>query len=136
MNRGSPPAQSRPRKEEDMEDQQIIQKFYERQEQALKDLSNKYGTLCQAIANRILSNQQDAEEYVNDVLLGNLEEANGTYYLCNLKEKTYMTIDLPSELKENVEIYIAAKEGKILLTDGKEAYLVDVKNLGQPIPYK
>lgn len=69
MNRGSPPAQSRPRKEEDMEDQQIIQKFYERQEQALKDLSNKYGTLCQAIANRILSNQQDAEECVNDALL-------------------------------------------------------------------
>lgn len=52
-----------------MEDQQIIQKLYERQEQALKDLSNKYGTLCQTIANRILSNQQDAEECVNDTLL-------------------------------------------------------------------
>lgn len=64
------------------------------------------------------------------VLLGNLEEAKGTYYLCNLKEQTYMTIDPPSKLKENVDIYLAAKEGKILLTDGKEAYLVDVKKLG------
>ena len=52
-----------------MEDQLIIQKFCERQEQAIQDLSDKYGMLCQTIANRILSNRQDAEECVNDTLL-------------------------------------------------------------------
>lgn len=52
-----------------MEDHLIIQKFYDRQEQAVRDLSDKYGTLCQTIANRILGNKQDAEECVNDALL-------------------------------------------------------------------
>lgn len=52
-----------------MEDQLIIQKFCERQEQAIQDLSDKYGMLCQSIADRILSNRQDAEECVNDTLL-------------------------------------------------------------------
>lgn len=62
------------------------------------------------------------------VLLKNLEEAETPYYLCNLKEKTYMTIDPPPGLSKNVEIYLAAKEEKILLTDGKEAYLVNIKD--------
>ncbi|MCM1235625.1 MAG: hypothetical protein NC489_36465 [Ruminococcus flavefaciens] len=62
------------------------------------------------------------------VLLGNSEEKNMPYYLCDLREKTYMTITPPARLKENVEIYLAAKEGKALLTDGKEAYLVNIRN--------
>ena len=52
-----------------MDDQLIIQRFCERQEQAIQDLADKYGGLCQTIANRILSNRQDAEECVNDALL-------------------------------------------------------------------
>lgn len=52
-----------------MDDHLIIQKFYERDEQAIRDLSDKYGALCKTIANRILSNEQDAEECVNDALL-------------------------------------------------------------------
>lgn len=63
------------------------------------------------------------------VLLKNLESEKTPYYLCNLKEKKYMTIVPPSALKEGVEIYLAAKEKKILLTDGKDAYLVDISNL-------
>lgn len=62
-------------------------------------------------------------------LLGNPQEPNTPFYLCNMKEKTYMTIEPPAGLNENVEIYLAAKENKILLTDGKEAYLVDVSDL-------
>lgn len=63
------------------------------------------------------------------VLLKNLEHEKAPYYLCNLKEKTYMTINPPPALKEDVKIYLAAKEEKILLTDGKDAYLVDIQNL-------
>lgn len=60
------------------------------------------------------------------VLLGNLEEEGMPYYLCNLKEKTYMEMDVFSGFQGEVELYLAAKEGKMLLTDGKEAYLVTV----------
>lgn len=58
------------------------------------------------------------------VLLGNLEEQGMPYYLCNLREKTYRKIDAITGFREEVEMYLAAKEGKMLLTDGKEAYLV------------
>lgn len=52
-----------------MEDQLIIKKFNERSEEAIRELSDKYGTLCKAVANRITGNEQDAEECLNDALL-------------------------------------------------------------------
>ena len=53
-----------------MEDQQIIRLFFERSEQAITELSRKYGALCFQIADNILDDPQDAEECVNDALLG------------------------------------------------------------------
>lgn len=61
------------------------------------------------------------------VLIGSLEEQGMPYYICNLKEKTYTKIDALTGFKEEVEMYLAAKEGKMLLTDGKEAYLVGME---------
>ena len=53
-----------------MEDRQIIALFYERSEQAIAELSKKYGDLCFKIAITILNDAQDAEECVNDAYLG------------------------------------------------------------------
>lgn len=53
-----------------MEDSKIILLFFARSEQAIAELSNKYGKLCTKIANNILGNPQDAEECVNDAYLG------------------------------------------------------------------
>ena len=53
-----------------MEDSIIISLFFDRSEQAISELSNKYGKLCMHIANNILGNSQDAEECVNDAYLG------------------------------------------------------------------
>ena len=44
-----------------MEDQQIIRLFFERSEQAITELSRKYGALCFQIADNILDDPQDAE---------------------------------------------------------------------------
>ena len=52
-----------------MEDQQIIRLFFERSEQAITELSRKYGALCFQIADNILDDPQDAEECVNDTYL-------------------------------------------------------------------
>ena len=54
----------------EMDDQKIINLFYERSEQAIKELSKKYGGLCHTIAKNILNNEADAEECVNDAYLG------------------------------------------------------------------
>ena len=53
-----------------MDDRQIIDLFYERSEQAIAELSKKYGDLCFKIAINILNDPQDAEECVNDAYLG------------------------------------------------------------------
>ncbi len=53
-----------------LDDSKIIELFYERSEQAIIELSNKYDKLCKKIANNILNNSFDTEECVNDAYLG------------------------------------------------------------------
>lgn len=52
-----------------MDDSQIIQLYFERDETAVRETELKYGKLCLGIANRILNNPADAEECVNDTYL-------------------------------------------------------------------
>lgn len=49
-----------------MDDRQIIELYFERDERAIEETQNKYGRYCFAVANNILSNEQDSEECVND----------------------------------------------------------------------
>ena len=51
-----------------MNDYCIIKLLNERSEEAIKVLEEQYGALCKTIANRIVSNEQDALECVNDTL--------------------------------------------------------------------
>lgn len=52
-----------------MDDSKIIALFNERSEQAITELSEKYGKLCLQIAKNILKNTSDSEECVNDAYL-------------------------------------------------------------------
>ena len=52
-----------------MDDTQIVQLYWNRDEQAIPATSDKYGNYCTSIAMNILSNQEDAEECVNDTYL-------------------------------------------------------------------
>ena len=53
-----------------MDDSKIIDLFYARSEQAIMELSAKYGPVCNKVARNILNNSHDAEECVNDAYLG------------------------------------------------------------------
>ncbi len=53
-----------------LDDKKIITLFFERSEQAIVELSAKYGAVYHAIAKNILNNTLDAEECVNDAYLG------------------------------------------------------------------
>lgn len=53
-----------------MDDSKIIELFYAREEQAIMELSKKYGSVCSRVADNILNNKRDAEECVNDAYLG------------------------------------------------------------------
>lgn len=52
-----------------MDDLQIIELYFARDEQAVKATDDKYGKLCLRIALNILFNKEDSEECVNDTYL-------------------------------------------------------------------
>ena len=52
-----------------MEDKQIVDLYWERSEDAIVETDKKYGRYCHYIAYQILSDNEDAEEIVNDTYL-------------------------------------------------------------------
>ena len=51
-------------------DEKIIELFFDRSEQAIRELDTKYGKACFKLSYNIVNNRQDAEECVNDSYLG------------------------------------------------------------------
>lgn len=52
-----------------MEDDKIVQLYWERDETAITETSDKYGAYCLSISRNILGNNEDAQECVNDTYL-------------------------------------------------------------------
>lgn len=53
-----------------IEDEKIIEMFFERSEQCIRELDIKYGKICHNLSYNIVNSRQDAEECVNDAYLG------------------------------------------------------------------
>lgn len=52
-----------------MNDSEIVELFFSRDEKAISAANEKYGKYCAAVAMNILKNREDSEECVNDALL-------------------------------------------------------------------
>lgn len=52
-----------------MEDNRIIELYWERNEKAIKETDKKYGKYCNSIAYNILQNDEDSKECINDTYL-------------------------------------------------------------------
>lgn len=52
-----------------MNDEQILDLYFARDEQAVAETDRKYGGYCFTLANSILHSDQDAEETVSDTYL-------------------------------------------------------------------
>lgn len=52
-----------------MEDHEILDMYFERNEDAIKYTAEKYGRYCMSVSMNILDNEQDAEECVSDTYL-------------------------------------------------------------------
>lgn len=52
-----------------MEDRRIVELYWARSERAISETMTKYGAYCRRIAFNILSDEEDAEESVNDTYL-------------------------------------------------------------------
>ena len=53
-----------------IDDEKIIELFFERSDQGIQELDNKYGKICHNLSYNILNSRQDAEECVNDAYFG------------------------------------------------------------------
>lgn len=53
-----------------MEDEKILDLYFDRDEKAIHETDVKYGAHCRRIAYNILANHEDSEECVNDTYLG------------------------------------------------------------------
>jgi len=53
-----------------IDDDKIVEMFFERSEQGIRELDIKYGKICHNLSHNILNSRQDAEECVNDAYLG------------------------------------------------------------------
>lgn len=52
-----------------MEDEKIIELYFQRSEDAIPETELKYGSRCRAVAYNILASREDSEECVNDTYL-------------------------------------------------------------------
>ena len=52
-----------------MNDQSILELYWNRNESAIRETSKRYGTYCFSIAHNILKNREDSDECVNDTWL-------------------------------------------------------------------
>ena len=52
-----------------MKDEKIIELFFARDEEAIRETEKKYGALCHHVAENFLSIREDREECVNDAML-------------------------------------------------------------------
>lgn len=52
-----------------MDDSGIIELYWQRNSTAIDETDKKYGALCRALANRILGDERDGEECVNDTYM-------------------------------------------------------------------
>jgi RNA polymerase sigma factor, sigma-70 family len=53
-----------------MDDQRIVELFWQRNEAAITETQKKYGNYCRSIAGNILSRNEDVKEVVNDAYFG------------------------------------------------------------------
>lgn len=53
-----------------MEDTEIIALYWDRDERAISETAEKYGSYCHSISYRLLQNTEDAKECVNDTYVG------------------------------------------------------------------
>ena len=117
------------------DDQNIIRLFFERSEQAIFELDNKYGKICRKLSYNILGNRQDAEECVNDAFLGawNAIPPASPDPLLSYILKIVRNISLKAYKSKN-----AAKRGSryTVALDEIESVLADIKTVENTLDEK
>lgn len=120
-----------------MDDNQIIELYFARNEQAIKETDAKYGKLCFSVAKRILDNNEDSEECVNDTYLNAWNKIPPTRpnhfsaFLCKITRLLSLKkLEFSNALKRTSAVIVSFEELEGVLQDQKIAQATDAEDLG------
>ena len=123
-----------------MDDLMIINLYFARNEQAIKETDRKYGKLCFRMAKNFLSNDEDSEECVNDTYLNAWNSipptrpSNLRAFLCKIVRNLSMKkLEFNSALKRAQNVTISYEELEEVLPDTQTAPGWEYENLGKII---
>ena len=129
------------RKDDDnMEDKQIIELFFARDERAIHETDVKYGRLCTSVSYRILANLSDAEECVNDTYLNTWNRIPPTVphyfsaFLCKIVQNLSLKkLDYLTAKKRCPEVLVSLEELEAVLPDEQMNPSMESEALGRII---
>lgn len=123
-----------------MEDLMIIEMYFARNEQAIRETDLKYGKHCFHLAHNILFSIQDAEECVNDTYLAVWNKIPPTRpnsfvaFLSKIvRNLSIKKLDYNLALKRNQDITVSFTELEGVISDNRVATEAEYENLGKII---
>ena len=123
-----------------MDDLMIIELYFARNEQAIKETDIKYVKLCFSMANNILFNDEDSEECVNDTYLSVWNKIpptrpnNFRAFICKIVRNLSMKkLEFNRALKRTQNVTVSYTELEEILPDTRTAPEWEYENLGKII---
>ena len=123
-----------------MDDLQIIELYFDRNEQAIKATDEKYGKLCLHVANNILPSREDAEECVNDTYLSVWNEIpptrpnNFKAFICKItRNLSLKKLEAASAIKRTSTAILSLEEIEDTIPDATVSPEISNEELGKII---
>ena len=123
-----------------MNDLSIIELYFARDEEAIKQTDIKYGKLCHSVAYNILNNNEDSEECVNDTYIGvwnaipPARPNNFTAFVCKItRNLSLKRLEAMSRQKRSQAILVSLDELAEVLSDESIADGVSDEDIGKLI---
>jgi RNA polymerase sigma-70 factor (ECF subfamily) len=123
-----------------MDDLHIIELYFARDEQAVRETDRKYGKLCFRVAKNLLFNNEDSEECVNDTYLTLWNKIpptrpiNFMAYICKItRNLSLKKLEVSSAMKRSATAIISLSEIEATLPDHSIANGVNDEELGKLI---
>ena len=123
-----------------IDDLRIIELYFERDEQAIKETDSKYGKLCHSIAYNILNNREDSEECVNDTYVGvwnaipPTRPNNFMAFICKIaRNLSLKRLEFTKREKRSADIIISFEELAAVLPDERYAPNISDEDIGKII---
>ena len=123
-----------------MDDLQIIELYFARDEHAIKETDRKYGKLCLRVAKNLLFNNEDSEECVNDTYLTVWNKIpptrpnNFIAFICKItRNLSLKRLEVSNAMKRSAGTVISMSELEKALPDQCIAPDVEDEELGKLI---